>query len=159
MVLRQPDQEHELISELEHLRQRGVNPSRVVRLCAPKATGPSRKRLRSTLAVAFGFYCLLHGLPFLGAGFLPRNQPHEASSSRFSAKETSKLRRVVRQTFSSPEQFRRFLLLVGGGLTTFGAGLYFWGLSTPKQLNAQKTLKTDATTIPLDRASSPSGSN
>ncbi len=45
----------------------------------------------------------------------------------------AKLKRVVAKAFSSPEQFHRFLLVVGGGLTTLGAGMYFWGLSTSKR--------------------------
>ncbi len=135
MVLRQADQEHALISELEHLRQQGVNSTQVARLSAPARPKINTRRVRSMLAVALGLYCILHGLPFLGAGLLPTNRPPDEpqSNSRFTAKEEAKLKRVVRQTFSSPEQFRRSLLTVGGGLTALGAGLYFWGLATPKR--------------------------
>lgn len=140
MVLRQADQEHQFISELEHLRQRGVNSSQVAQLSAPAPPKTNTRRVRSMLAVALGLYCILHGLPFLGAGLLPANRPHDEpqSNSRFTAKETAKLKRVVSQTFSSPEQFHRFLLVLGGGLTALGAGLYFSGLSTPKGPNHQE---------------------
>ena len=135
MVLRQADQEHEFISELEHLRQRGVNFSPLARLATAAPQTTINRRVRSMLAVALGLYCILHGLPLLGAGVLPTSRPADEpqSNSRFTAKEKAKLRRVVGQTFSSPEQFRRTLLVVGSGLTTLGAGLYFWGLSRPKQ--------------------------
>lgn len=73
----------------------------------------------------------LHGFPLIGAGLLPaaRHSDASESESQFTAKETAKLRRTVVHWFSSPQQFREFLLLVGGGLTTLGGGLYFWGLS------------------------------
>lgn len=142
MVLRQADQEHELICELEQPAERGVNSTEVARLSAPAPPKKNTRRARSMLAVALGLYCILHGLPLLGAGLLPANRPAEESpsNSRFTGKERAKLKRVVRQTFSSPEQFRRFLLVVGGGLTTLGAGLYFWGLSTPKGLHPDEAL-------------------
>jgi len=135
MVLRQADQEHQFISELEQLRRRGANSSQVARLSAPARPKTNSRRVRSMLAVALGLYCILHGLPLLGVGLLPTNRPPDEpqSNSRFTAKEKAKLKRVVSQTFSSPEQFRRSLLAVGGGLTALGAGLYFWGLSTPNR--------------------------
>lgn len=135
MVLRQADQEHQFISELEHLRQRGVNSSQVTRLPTPTPPKTANQRMCNMVAAAFGLYCLLHGLPLLGAGLLPTNRPSDESqsNSRFTAKEKAKLERVVRQTFSSPQQFRRCLLVVGGGLTTLGGGLYFWGLSRPRR--------------------------
>lgn len=134
MVFRQTDQEQQFTSELEHLRQRGVNSTQVVRLSAPARPEANTRRARSMLAVALGLYCILHGLPLLGAGLLPANRPPEEpqSNSRYTDKEKAKLKRVVLHTFSSPEQFRRTLLAVGGALTTLGAGLYFWGLSCPK---------------------------
>ena len=55
---------------------------------------------------------------------------------RFTSKETAKLKRFVLQTFASAEEFRRVMLAAGGGLTIVGAGLYFWGLSTPKRSDA-----------------------
>jgi hypothetical protein len=135
MVLGQADQEPEFLSELEHLRQRGVNSTRVVRLSRPAPPKVTSGRVRSMLAVALGFYCLLHGLPLLGAGLLPsdRHADESRSSSQFTAKERAKLGRFVGQTFSSAQQFRRFFLVVGGGLTALGAGFYFWGLSSPKR--------------------------
>jgi hypothetical protein len=156
MVLRKSDQEHELISELEHLRQRGVNSSQVARLSEPAAPKKNTRRVRSMLAVALGVYCILHGLPFLGAGLLPTNRPPDESesNSRFTAKEKAKLRRVVRETFSSPEQFRRFFLGLGGAFTALGAGLYFWGLSTPKGLIYQEA-DTGASKVGLQPVSSP----
>ncbi len=150
MVLRQTDQEHQFISELEQLRQRGVNSSQVARLPAPAAPKTNTRRVRSMLAVALGLYCILHGLPLLGAGLLPVNRPPDESqsNSRFTAKEKAKLRRVVGETFSSPEQFQRFLLVAGCGLTTLGAGLYFWGVSSPKGPNCQEAY-TGASKVPL----------
>lgn len=135
MVLRQADQEHQFISELEHLRQRGVSSGQLVRLPAPTEIQRKSVRVRGMVAAALGLYFILHGLPLLGVGLLPpdRSPDESRSHSRFTAKETAKLRRVVRQAFSSPEQVHRFLLVVGGGLTALGAGLYFWGLSTPKR--------------------------
>ena len=134
MVLRQPDQEHALLSELEYFRQKGSNTSPVVRLNEPAPPGASNRRLRSVGAAALGVYLLLHGLPLLGVGLLPPDQgSHETRSSRFTSKETAKLRRFVLQTFASVEEFRGVMLAAGGGLTIMGAGLYFWGLSTPKR--------------------------
>ena len=137
MVLRQADQEHALLSELEYFRQKGSNTSPVVRLNEPGPPRASNRRLRSMGAAALGLYLLLHGLPLLGVGLLPPDRgSHETQSSRFTSKETAKLRRFVLQTFASVEEFRRVILAADGGLTIMGAGLYFWGLSTPKRPEA-----------------------
>ena len=137
MVLRQADQEHALLSELEYFRQKGSNTSPVVRLNEPGPPRASNRRLRSMGAAALGVYLLLHGLPLLGVGLLPPDRgSHETQSSRFTSKETAKLRRFVLQTFASVEEFRRVILAADGGLTIMGAGLYFWGLSTPKRPEA-----------------------
>ena len=137
MVLRQADQEHALLSELEYFRQKGSNTSPVVRLDEPALPRASNRRPRSMVAAALGVYLLLHGLPLLGVGLLPPDRSSdETRSSRFSSKETAKLKRFVLQTFTSAEEFRRVMLAAGGGLTIMGVGLYFWGLSTPKRSDA-----------------------
>ena len=137
MVLRQADQEHALLSELEYFRQKGSNTSPVVHLNEPAPTRASNRRLRSMGAAALGLYLLLHGLPLLGVGLLPPDRnSHETHSSQFTSKETAKLKRFVLQTFASAEEFRRVMLAAGGGMTIIGAGLYFWGLSTPKRPGA-----------------------
>jgi len=134
-VLRRPDQEQAFSSELEHFRQMGPNAAQVVRIFEPLAPTTSKRRLRSMVAVALGLYLLLHGLPLFGVGLLPpsKHSDRSPSESRFTAKETAKLRLTVARSFASPQQFRQFLFVVGGGLTALGAGLYFWGLSTPGQ--------------------------
>jgi len=148
LVLRQADQGREFLSELEHLRQREVSSNQVDRLLTPRPTKAASGGARSMLAAALGLYCLVHGLPLLGANLLPsdRHADKSRSSSRFTAKESAKLRRFVGLTFSSPKQFRHFMLVVGGGLTTLGAGLYFWGLSTPKRLNPHREVNQPAPT-------------
>jgi hypothetical protein len=126
MVLRQADQEQALLSELECFRQKGSNTSPVVRLNETAPPRASNRRLRSMGAAALGVYLLLHGLPLLGVGLLPPDRnSHETHSSRFTSKETAKLKRFVLQTFTSVEEFRRVMLAAGGGLTIMGAGLYF----------------------------------
>ena len=81
--------------------------------------------------------CCSVSLPLLGVGLLPPDQcSHETRSSRFTSKEAAKLKPFVLQTFASAEEFRRVMLAAGGGLTIMGAGLYFWGLSTPKRPEA-----------------------
>ena len=137
MVLRQADQEHALLSELEYFRQKGSNTSPVVRLDEPALPRASNRRPRSMVAAALGLYLLLHGLPLLGVGLLPPDRSSdETRSSRFSSRETAKLKRFVLHNFASAEEFRRDMLAAGGGLTIMGAGLYFWGLSTPKRSDA-----------------------
>ena len=137
MVLRQADQEHALLSELEYFRQKGSTASPVVRLNEPPPPRASNRRLRSMGAAALGLYLLLHGLPLLGVGLLPPDRgSHETRSSQFTSKETAKLRRFVLQTFASVEEFRRVMLAAAGGLTIMGAGLYFWGLFAPKRPDA-----------------------
>jgi len=84
------------------------------------------------VAVALGFYLFVHGFPLLLVGvFQPTGHSDPSQSkSRFSAKETAKLKRIVVRSFSSPQQFRVFVLVAGSTLTTLGVALYLWGLST-----------------------------
>src|SRR5712671_4898808 len=144
MILRQPDQEHAFLSELDYFRQKESNSAPVVRLAEGAASTAANRSFRGMVAFALGFYLLLHGLPLFLVGLAPPTRHHDESSStsRFSAKERAKLKRTVAQHFSSPEQFRVFLLVVGGGLTGLGAVFYFWGLSFTK--------KPDAATAPKD---------
>jgi len=132
MVLRKTDQEHQFLSELELLRQMNSSAAPVVRLPEPFVLLKPQRRLRSMVAVAVGLYLLLHGFPLLLASVIPPtgHSDPSPSESRFSAKETAKLRRTVSRSFSSPQQFRIFVLVTGSTLTTLGGVLYFWGLSS-----------------------------
>ena len=117
----------------------------MIRLAEPALPRASNRRPRSMVAAALGFYLLLHGLPLLGVGLLPAGRSSdETRSSRFSSRETAKLKRFVLRTFASAEEFRRVMLAAGGGLTIMGAGLYFWGLSTPKRSDAPAMSKSAA---------------
>jgi hypothetical protein len=129
IILERPDQEHAFVSELDHLRQMQRNAAPLVRQAQGSTTPRANRTFPSIVALALGFYLLLHGLPLFVAGLTPptRQPDHSSSTSRFSVKERSKLKRTVARHFSSPQQFRMFLLVVGGGLTGLGAGLLFLG--------------------------------
>ncbi len=146
MVLRQADQEQEFLSELEHLRQRGLHSKDAVRLTEASSPRPVNVRARSMLAVALGLYFLVHGLPLLAVGLVPGNRPSEQSrsSSEFSPKQNAKIKQVIRTTFSSPGQFKIFLIATGGGLTASGAVLYFWGLSKVKKNDPKRSVNFEA---------------
>jgi len=134
MVLRQSDQEYALSAELEHLRQVGLNTAEVRRLTEPRPTEPIRRCAGPMFALALGFWCLAHGLPLFGVGLLPP-EPHRdepSLNSRFTAAEKAKLQRTVARHFTSLRDFRRFLLVTGGGMTAMGVGLYIWGLTSSK---------------------------
>jgi hypothetical protein len=140
MVLRQADQLQQFAAELEHFRQNGVSSGEVARLSTPARLEPNAKRVRGMWVVVLGIYFILHGLPLLFVGLSPANRsPEEArSNSKFTAKELAKLTQVIHERFSSPEQFRRFVLGLGGGFSALGGGLYVWGLSSLKRWNCQK---------------------
>jgi len=125
-------QEHAFLFELEYWRQLGSVAGPVIRL--PEPLGPRKPQIkfRSMAAMALGFYCLVHGLPLLGAGLLPadNHSTESQSTSRFTAKEQAKMRATISHHFTSPQAFRKFLLVTGGSLTALGGGLYFWGAST-----------------------------
>jgi len=130
MVLR-TEQERAFLSEMEQLRQVGSITAEVVRLTQPLVRKKANRRLRSTAAVAVGFYFLMHGIPLLGGGLLPASGESEQprAKSQLTDREKAKFREVVLKHFASPEEFRRFIVFAGGSLTVLGAGLYFSGLS------------------------------
>jgi hypothetical protein len=144
IALRQNNQEHEILSELEHYRQIGLNKAQLVRLSAPFVPVDPKRRLRSMIAAAVGFYLLVHGCPLLFLGLFPgpRHADEARQDSQFTANERAKFQQIIARTFSSRQQFQHFLLLAGGGLTAAGAGLYFWGLS--------KTRRSDIVQNPKD---------
>jgi len=135
MVLRQPEQEHSFLSELEQFRQMDSNAAPVVRCAKSAVPQTSNRGLRSTAGVALGIYLLIHGFPVFMVGLTgpTRHSDDSSSDSRFSPNERAKLKQTVIRHFSSPQQFRTFLLVVGGGLTGPGAAFYFWGLSPIKR--------------------------
>jgi hypothetical protein len=135
MVLRQPDQEQIFLSELEYYRQAGSNVAPLIRLTEPCLPKPPGRHLRRMVALALAFWCFVHGLPLLGVGLLPPGRYHDESksASEFTPNETAKLNRTATRYFSSIHQFRTFLLVVGGGVTALGVGLYLWALSSPKK--------------------------
>lgn len=135
MVLRQPDQEQVLLSELDYYRQVGSNVAPLIRLPEPCLPKTSRRRVRGMVAVALSFWCFVHGLPMLGVGSFPPDghRAESQSASKFTPKETAKLQRSASRYFSSFHQFRTFLLVAGGGTTALGVGLYLWALCSPKK--------------------------
>jgi hypothetical protein len=157
MVLRQPDQEHAFLSDLEYFRQIGPNTAQVIPFGAPEVPRVSGRRVRGMVAVALGFWCFIHGLPLLGVGLLPaRSHADEpGSASSLTARESAKLQRTVVRHFSSAQQFRVFVLIVGGGMTALGAGLYFWGLSSPKRSAEAAVAEPPPAAIPLGPVSLP----
>jgi len=158
MILRQSDQEHAFLSELECSRQMGSNGAPVVRCVEQTMPQTSKRRVRSVVAFALGLYLLLHGLPLFLVGLTPptRHSDEPQSNSRFSPKERAKLKEMVGRHFSSPQQFHVLLVALGGGLTALGGGLYFWSLSAGKRadrpaLAAGSTISAAASGAPSSK--------
>lgn len=143
MVLQERDQEHALISELEHLRQIGVNTAQVVKLREPSMGQPQRKvPVRGLVLASLVFYLCVHGFPLLGVGLMPSaKSSDDPAPSRFSARESAKLGKTVAHYFSSIRQFRSFLIITGGSMTAVGVGLWVYAMSTfkpPARLNGDR---------------------
>jgi len=138
MVLRQPDQEHALLSELDHFRQLGTNAAQVVQLSEPRRPKASCWRMGSIMALALSLWLFVHGVPMLVVGlFQPTGHRDETeSTSRFTPKERAKIQKTVTRFFSSPHQLRVFFLVVGGQITVLGAGSYCWAIFTLKKANS-----------------------
>jgi hypothetical protein len=144
MVL-QPEQERAFLSEMEQLRQTSSTDAEVARLIQPLVRKKVKRRLRSSAALALGFYCLMHGLPLLGGSLFASSAESESSGreSQFSAREKARLREFVTRHFASPGEFRKFMIVASGTLTMLGAGFYFWGLSAIKKENALAAAELD----------------
>ncbi len=130
MVLSQPDQVHALRAELERWRQVGKNTAALTEL--PKAMlVKQRARVRGMWLFALALYCLVHGFPLLGVGLSSSSSREErpAEESRLTPAEREKLGRLFVRYFKTPERYRRFLVLTGGGLTGMGVALYFWAFA------------------------------
>ncbi len=93
---------------------------------------PPRRRLpyRGLWAAMLAMGLFLHGFPFLAVGLFPPNgqEPRTNDHSRFTAQEREKLGRVVDRHFASAQQYREFLVAVGGGLTALAVPIFMVGL-------------------------------
>jgi len=146
MVLRS-EQERAFLAEMEQLGRTASTATQVVRLTQPLARKKVNRRLRSTAALALGFYFLIHGLPVLSGSLFPSSEESDQSrrgSRQFTVRERARLRQFVAQHFASPEEFRKFMIITAGSLTVLGAGLYFWGLSAIKKKNALAAAEGEA---------------
>src|SRR5262249_44964669 len=124
------DQKQTFLSEVEHMRQLGSSDAKVVQLTEPLVRREANRPLGSMVAVAFGFYLLVHGLPLLVAGAFPSNGESEEPRSKrqWTAEEKARFRNFVLAHFTTLEEFRRFMVIAGGSFTVLGAGFYFWGI-------------------------------
>ena len=135
MVLKKPEQERVLISALESLRQSGVSSARLIQLSSPAFRENARPSVRTTVAITFALFFLVHGLPLLMGGLSNPNS-HDTSTSdnsRFTAREKAKLQLFVSRHFASRKQYSQFCVAAGGGMTTVGAVLYIYAFCSVKK--------------------------
>jgi hypothetical protein len=132
IALRLTDQVPGFLSELDSLRLMGGNIGEVVQLIEPSTPKTSNRPIRGGARIFLGLFLFLHGFPFLLAGIFSGSQPNQGRP-RFSPTELAKIQRVVRAHFTSAEQLRHFMLIVGGSLTLLAIAFYFWGVSAMKR--------------------------
>jgi hypothetical protein len=135
MVLQRPEQETGLLAELRFFGQVVANADPGIQRTDRGKLVMSRRFMRGMIAISLAFWCFVHGLPLLGVGLLhSKTRPDTPrANSKFTDEEIAKLRQTVVRYFNSGDQFRRFILITGGGLTALGVGLYFLGIYSMKE--------------------------
>lgn len=158
MVLNRVDQ----LPELTELVKSGELLPGPVPIYVAREPVPPRPRMRvvGLWASMIGFWLLVHGFPLLLVGLMPSHsrEPGSAESSRFTEREREKMGNIVANHFKSIEEYRRFLVAVGGGLTALAVVAYAVGsrrLAKGRQeyLDEERRLLASAGVCP-DHASS-----
>jgi hypothetical protein len=131
MLLDERDQKHALLSELEHLRQRGRLNVPVIELAQPL---PKRRvPVCGLWAVALALYLIVHGLPLFLTGLFPPDSRHSgASDNDLSPAEQAHLHDAMGRLFrhlpiSNEKELRLAFCLFGGTLLSAAAAFWFWG--------------------------------
>ncbi len=137
IALRQTDQIPEFLGELDSLRRTIGKVGEIVRFATPALPDELKPPPRGFIRSVISMYLFLHGGPLLFAGIFGPG-PQREGAPRFSPTELAKIQRVATAHFASVEQFRNFLLLVGGILMALAAGFYFWGFSASGYFKKQR---------------------
>lgn len=128
LVLKQPEQTDALNAYIEYLHGTGVNVPAIIKQTAmtPKEATKYRSSLHVCLAVVSGLL-IINGVYLLaGASFISDGRSPAAAARNRPDTPPNELERIVVRHFSSPREFRQFLLFTGGGLTLLGGFLLIY---------------------------------
>ena len=141
LILKEPEELRSFRSELEHWKQAGENQAPLHELSAPTVESPQKQiPVAAICSVAMAYFLFIHGGPLLAVGIEGSFNPDKTSESKLNLSEKNNLRQILTPYFLSADQYVRFLLWTGGGLSTAAVVFYVNGFRIIKKFKAADNL-------------------